>query len=319
MALVAGQDTDLRGVPDARGDFAGEDGGDEFLAAGFVKHERCARHELPATGKQNDVLEKFQRAGAAAVLVVDLAIDVIRVGQIDQLGARFEVAVIPAVKAHARRGAGLCILLLVQIQQHELARVEVKALVEQRRVHGAAEGHQLRFDARKVRDGAHGEQHFFKKAPADGVLREFGRDVQAADQPFLFLEHVEGIPGGNAVFEGDAAGERMRVQEALDELERAAVVPMQFVAPVPRFFFEERLNLTDGGLSQINDVHEGEESHAAPVTPSHHKGSEGDRGSEGKRGDTTKRVPARSTGEDVLRCQSSHLYYEVEKSGVCRQ
>jgi hypothetical protein len=32
---------------------------------------------------------------------------------------------------------------------------------------------------------------------------------------------------------------------------------------VPRFFFEERLNLADGGLSQIDDVHEGEEIHAA--------------------------------------------------------
>jgi len=31
-----------------------------------------------------------------------------------------------------------------------------------------------------------------------------------------------------------------------DEFERAAVVPMQFVAPVPRFLFEQRLNLADG-------------------------------------------------------------------------
>jgi hypothetical protein len=30
---------------------------------------------------------------------------------------------------------------------------------------------------------------------------------------------------------------------------------MQFVAPVARFFFEQRLNLADGGLSQIDNVH----------------------------------------------------------------
>jgi len=48
----------------------------------------------------------------------------------------------------------------------------------------------------------------------------------------------------------------MRVQEAFDELKRATVVPMQFVAPVPRFFFKKRLNLTDRSLSQIDDVHE---------------------------------------------------------------
>jgi hypothetical protein len=30
---------------------------------------------------------------------------------------------------------------------------------------------------------------------------------------------------------------------------------MQLVAPVARFFLEERLNLTYGGLSQIDNVH----------------------------------------------------------------
>jgi hypothetical protein len=40
---------------------------------------------------------------------------------------------------------------------------------------------------------------------------------------------------------------------------------MQFVAPMPRFLFEQRLNLADGGLSQIDDVHGRAESGAAPA------------------------------------------------------
>src|SRR5260370_29264840 len=104
--MVAGQDADLRGVSDAGGNFAGQNGGDELLAAGLVKNEGCAWHELAATGKQDDVLEKFQGAGAAAILVIDFSIHVIRVSQIDQLGARLEIAVIPAVEPQARRDAG---------------------------------------------------------------------------------------------------------------------------------------------------------------------------------------------------------------------
>jgi len=72
------------------------------------------RHELPAAGKQDDVLRNFSAPEAAAVLVVDHAINVIRVRQIDQLGARLKVAVIPAVDPHARRGAAFASGKLVQ-------------------------------------------------------------------------------------------------------------------------------------------------------------------------------------------------------------
>src|SRR5438034_5345477 len=53
--------------------------------------------------------------------------------------------------------------------------------------------------------------------------------------------------------------------EALNQFQRAAIVPMQFIAPVPRLFLEERLNLAYGGLSQVDDVH----SRADLVSPRH--------------------------------------------------
>jgi hypothetical protein len=71
----------------------------------------------------------------------------------------------------------------------------------------------------------------------------------------LVFEDIEGIAGGAPVFERNASSEGVGVQEAFDEFERAAIIPMQFVVPMTRFFFEERLNLADGGLTQINDVH----------------------------------------------------------------
>src|SRR6266481_2021258 len=115
------------------------------------------------------------------------------------------------------------------------------------------------------------------------MLREFGGDVQAANQTFLLFEDVERIAGGGAALEGHAAGEGVGVQEALDEVECAAVVPMELVAPVARFFFEQRLNLTDRSLAQIDDVHGGKDCGAAPAARIHHKGGTGSKERKGVR------------------------------------
>src|SRR5882724_10352928 len=139
MALIAGLDADLRGMPDTGRNLARQYRRHEFIASRLMQNERCSLYKLAAAGQQNNILQKLQRAPAAPVLVVDLAIDVIRVRQVDQLGARLEVAVAPAREPHPGGGAGLCLLHLLQVQQHELPGVQAKALIEQRRVYRAAE------------------------------------------------------------------------------------------------------------------------------------------------------------------------------------
>src|SRR2546423_15630541 len=116
-----------------------------------------------------------------------------------------------------------------------------------------------------MRDGAHREQHLLEEPPADGMLRKFGRDVQPPDQSFLIFEDVEGISRCRPVFERYAAGKGVCVKEPLVEFEGAAVVPMQFVAPMPRFFLGQRLNLTNRGLSQFDDVRGAPEGETAPT------------------------------------------------------
>ncbi len=61
---------------------------------------------------------------ASAVLVVDVAINVVRIGEINQLGARFKVAFVPALQAQSGIEAGDFLHLVMQIQQHELPRVQ---------------------------------------------------------------------------------------------------------------------------------------------------------------------------------------------------
>jgi len=98
MPLEARLNADLRGVADSFGHFTGQDRGDQFIAAGMPEHERGTGLELAAARQQDDVLQEFKRAVARAVLVVDVAVDVVGVGQIDQLGAGLKVAIVPTVE-----------------------------------------------------------------------------------------------------------------------------------------------------------------------------------------------------------------------------
>jgi len=255
VSLVAGEDAELGGVADAAADLAGEDGGDEVIAAGLMEDERSTGNELAAAGEQDDVFEEAESAGAAAVLVVDFAIDVIGVGKIDELGAGLEIAVVPAADTHAVGSARAMFGGLLQVEEHELAGVKAETLVVERDVDGAAERHELGFDAGEVGNGAHGVEHFFEEAAADGGLGRFGGDVEAADEALLLLEDVKRVADGGAFFEGHGTGESVSFKEALDEIESAAIIPMEVVAPVAGFFFEKRFQLADGCLAQVDNIH----------------------------------------------------------------
>src|SRR5256884_8312201 len=124
--LKTGQDADLGGVTDTGGDFAGQNGGHQFVASGLVEDKRCPGNKLAASRQQNNVLEKLQRPRAAAILVVDFAVHVIGIGQVNQPGARFEVAVVSASKPQGTRRTPLLFRPFLEIEEHELARGKKK-------------------------------------------------------------------------------------------------------------------------------------------------------------------------------------------------
>src|SRR5262249_52315949 len=106
-----------------------------------------AGNKLAAAGQENNVFQKAQRAGFAAVLVVNVAVHVTGVGKLDEFGAGIKVAVIPAGQAKAGGNTVGHFQLFVEIEQHELAGEERKAELAQRIVVRAAEGHELGFNA----------------------------------------------------------------------------------------------------------------------------------------------------------------------------
>jgi hypothetical protein len=96
-------------------------------------------------------------------------------------------------------------------------------------------------------------------------LRKFGGDIETAYKAFLLFQDIKGVARGAAVFESDAACQSMGVHEAFNQFQGAAVVPMEFVMPVPRFLFKERLELADRCLAQVDNIHVEEGCGATPA------------------------------------------------------
>src|SRR4029077_1046418 len=160
-----------------------------------------------------------QRTGAAAILIVYFSVDVVCIRQINQFGAGLEVAIIPAVQAHAGRTPWLRLGKLLQVLEHKLAGVEAEALLAQRDLHRSAERHELCLNARKLRNRADGKEHLVEQPLSDGGLRKFRRYIKAADQAFLLLQDIKGITRSTAVFESDASRESVGVQKPFDQLQ----------------------------------------------------------------------------------------------------
>ena len=146
-------------------------------------------------------------------------------------------------------------MLFRSVEKHELTGVELETLLAEGVVDRPAERHELRFDASELRKRTHGEEHFFEKAAADVRLGEALRDVQTADETLLLLENVERITGSGAVFEGYTAAESMSFQETFDEIEGAAIVPVELIVPVAGLFLEEGLELANTGLAKVVNIH----------------------------------------------------------------
>ena len=128
VALVTRFDTDLCGVADACVDSRSENHADGRLAARGADEKRSLRKKLSAAGKKNDIAEKPHPADFAAILVVDFGIDVAGVGELDKAGGGIEIAVGPGFDAQARRERLFGKRRFIDVEEHELARVQAEEL-----------------------------------------------------------------------------------------------------------------------------------------------------------------------------------------------
>ena len=208
----------------------------------------------------------FSAPGFAAVLVVDFAVGMVGVRQLNQARAGGEKTVLPAFQAKSgngrrheavrpglrRSGRGG----RAQIQQHEMAWVEPKALAHERRPQIEAEGNQLRLDAFQAGQLPQDLQRVIEQFLRDAQLRPARGNEQAAQQRLVLFENIEGVSRCLAALHGHSPGQGLGIHELLDEFQRAAIVPMQLFAPPLRLFLEERSDLPRIRLSQIHNRHD---------------------------------------------------------------
>jgi len=99
--LITRQDADLRGVPDSGSDSRSQHHANGFFSRAGANNEGGVWEKLTAAGEENDIAQEFHGAEFAAVLIVDLRINVIGIGALDQARARLETAVGPGFDAQA--------------------------------------------------------------------------------------------------------------------------------------------------------------------------------------------------------------------------
>ncbi len=138
---------------------------------------------------------------------------------------------------------------LPQVKQHELPREQAKVLARQGLVKVAAKRHQLSLDALDARDRAQRLEYVRQQVAGERQLRMSGGHIQSAEQPLVLFQNVKRVSHGAAILDRGASRERFRVHEFFDQLERRAIVPVQFFAPMLRLFREQRFDLAGGELA----------------------------------------------------------------------
>ena len=127
--------------------------------AGRTRNEASGK-KLAAARQQHDVAQEFHSSGFAAVLVVDFAVHVIGVGQLNQSRRGFEGAIAPGSRRRPRESG--CSVSFASASGSSM-NWRVCSLKYCERKHGiefGAEGHELRFDALQARRGVQRGDHF---------------------------------------------------------------------------------------------------------------------------------------------------------------
>src|SRR5258706_1393469 len=148
----------------------------------------------------------------------------IRVGELDQPGTRFEVAVVRAVKNEARAGAfanksredveGRAVGLRKR-REHELSGKESKPVLGKNGIEGVAEWNELRLDAVQLRYTAKGGERVREQSLAQFLLRVSGRNKKSADESLMLLQHIERVADRLAIFDDVGTRERPGIHNVL--------------------------------------------------------------------------------------------------------
>ena len=72
----------------------------------------------------------------------------------------------------------------------------------------------------------------------------------------MIFENVEAISSRTSVIEREIAIERAGIDEFANQIDRRAVVPMKFVAPMARLFLKKHIEGFRMDLPEVDNLHE---------------------------------------------------------------
>src|SRR5215472_14300790 len=187
--------------------------GDQAVITHRTYQKRSFREELAAPGKQHDVAKKFQATRLAAILVIDLAINMIGIGKMDKARGRFKGAVGPGLESETRRNRFATDIRLSQRQYHELPGIESKILRKKNGIQLRAKRHELRFNALQARSGAQRSEYFRQEVFRNSVFGKLRRNKQAPNKALVVFENVKAIAQRPALFQSGIAPKSAGVDE----------------------------------------------------------------------------------------------------------
>ena len=212
-------------------------------------------------------MKEALRAVDAAVLIVDPAVDVANVGEVDELGGGLVEGRLPGFKRDAGGqsvGGVWDAIGSGEVRNHEEAWMRKEAAGREGGAEGAGGKHEeLRLDAVDAGGGLQHLEQVNEEGLADGVgeVFAFAKGIDVAEDGLGCLKDGEGVAGDLTATERDEAGEDAAVEVLEQDGGRAGVVPEEAPLPAVGLFHEQRLQLRRGEVAQVEHFELGRETH----------------------------------------------------------
>src|ERR1044071_8573200 len=204
-------------------------------ARGLVqRHERCVAVKHATARKTDNVVQEAERPVQAAILVIDIGIDMAAISRGDHGCAGLEVLLSPAAKFNIGERGNFRPRAVPERQGHKQSWILPEAFSQKWLAqHAGFMRQKLRFNAlyagrllQRV-DYVHGQPVFYRVAwDADGIV-----GVKIADDAFAAFIDKKRVAANMPVFHGGIAGQDLGIDIAEDHLGRGSVVPRHHLRP----------------------------------------------------------------------------------------
>src|SRR6185437_597458 len=193
--------------------------------------------------------------GDAAVLVVDLGIDVTGISLHDYVGRGLKILLAPGAQSKTPRLHRMDFRSRMERQRHEQSREAAKSTPDKWRCGAAAVmQQQLRFDAPNAGRMLQRLGHVAEQAFSQRILEMPGGE-HVADHTLAAFIHKEGIADHPPSIGSGVTRQNFGIEITQDHLGTALIIPVHAFRPKARLFHQQRTQFVRAEMSEIDDFH----------------------------------------------------------------